>query len=160
MNTIPKDKSLRQQLLSSYQNIFENQKSLSDIRLVLEAFKNGTPFLQTRLSADGAQLVPASGQPSVGSSFSSIFLPFHIGQEHPVHVRQVLSGTTGTEPLITFMERCARLENLTDQFAYVDTESAIQNKEEIIQELQAFIDEFPSPEVFKQWILVIDEKST
>lgn len=159
MNTIPKYKSLRQQLLSSYQNIFENQKSLGDIHLVWEALKNGTPFLQTRLSADGTQLVSTNGQPAMGSSFSSIFLPFHIGQEYPLNVRQILSGMTGTEPLITFMERCAKLENLTEQFAHVKTESAIQNKEEIIRELQMFIEKFPSLEVFKQWISALNEES-
>jgi hypothetical protein len=159
METTPQIILLQQELLTAYQNLFENQGCLNDIRLILEALRNNSPFLQHCLSADGTYLVPMSGQPNIGSGFSSIFLPFHIGREYPLNVRQILSGTTGTESLITFMERCAKLEKLTEQFAYIKNESDIQNKEEIVSELQAFVDEFPSSDTFREWISCLDKKS-
>lgn len=147
-----------EKLLAAYINIFEHRNSLSDIRLVLEALANGTPFLRHCLSTDNVKLIPAQSQPDIGSSFSSIFLPFHFGQKYPMDAKDIFKGMPNTEPLAAFMEQCARLEHLTEQFAYLKNESDIENRENIMMELRQFLDAFPSPQTFKQWISTLDHK--
>lgn len=50
--------------------------------------------------------------------------------------------------LLDFLHTATALESITDQFAYVESMDKLEHKEEIIENLQKFLDELPTSDEF------------
>ncbi|NLG07269.1 hypothetical protein GX553_02315 [Candidatus Peribacteria bacterium] len=120
---------------TDYHNIFADGSAIQEIQELIQSLERGAPILGVLENARG--------------SFSTIFVPFHAGTitADGTQLRQLDLPTSCLE----FMERCARIESLTDEMPSKEIEPGEDTRKQLLLALRDFLEHFPSEEEVMLW---------
>lgn len=119
-------------IIASFEHLFTHQHCEEDIRSVVCAIKESRPIAPLLHTAKG--------------SFSTIFLPFHIGKA------DVHSLATRRPRFRAFCALSGAIESLTDTMSLEGEEPAEHQKRELLPLLVEFLSMLPDKETFCFWL--------